>query len=87
MQESFSGKTYTVKLANGTSWKWDFRSNGYFYFSTSDCFSDTGKWSIKETKVCTEGRKINASCNEVRQNGAGLNYKRDNGDVIPMVVQ
>lgn len=87
MQEAFAGKIYAVKLSNGTSWKWDFRSNGYFYFNTSDGFSDNGKWSVKETKLCTEGRRINASCNEIRKLGDVLNYKRDNGDVVTMTLQ
>ena len=87
MQDAFAGKIYAVKLPNGTSWKWDFRSNVYYYFNTSDGFSDTGKWNIKETKLCTEGRKINASCNEIRKLGDILNYKRDNGDVVTMTPQ
>ena len=87
MQESFSGKTYNVKLVNGTSWKWQFKTDGYFYFNTSDGFSDSGKWSTKESKLCTEGRKIGASCNEIRQQGVILHYKRDNGDIVGMTPQ
>ena len=86
-QEGFSGKTYNVKLTNGSTWKWQFKADGYFYFNTSDGFSDTGKWSAKESKLCTEGRKMSASCNDIRRQGATLHYKRDNGDIVPMTLE
>jgi len=86
LQETLAGKTYTVKLVDGTSWRWQFNSNGYFFFNSGN-FSDTGKWSIKESALCSEGKKIKASCNEVRQQGADLFLKRDNGDIVMMTPQ
>ena len=87
LQESISGKLYLVKLADGRSWKWQFNSNGNFSLNTSDGFSDTGVWSVKESKLCTQGRRIDASCNEIRQQGTVLYLKRDNGTVVGMTSQ
>jgi hypothetical protein len=87
IQESFSGKTYTVKPSAGPTWRWQFRTNGNFFFNTSDGFSDSGKWSAKENKLCTEGRMMGASCNEIRKKDAILYYKRDNGDIVEMLLQ
>jgi hypothetical protein len=86
LQETLAGQTYTVKLADGANWRWQFNSNGYFFFNSGG-FSDTGKWSTKESALCSEGKKIAASCNEVRQQGADLYLKRDNGDVVKMTPQ
>lgn len=87
IQENFSGKTYAVKPISGPTWKWQFKSDGYFFFNTSDGFSDSGKWSAKENKLCTEGRRMGASCNEIRKKDVILYYKRDNGDVVEMTLQ
>ena len=87
LQEIVGGKSFSFKFINGTYWTWNFNSNGYFNFRTSDGFQDTGKWNIKESTLCTDGRRINASCNEIRKQGAQLFFKRDNGDVIEMVPQ
>lgn len=86
LQETLAGKVYAVKLADGGSWRWQFKADGYFFFN-SGSFSDSGKWSTKGTTLCSEGRKITASCNEIRQLGADLFLKRDNGEVIRMTTQ
>ena len=86
LRETLAGKVYTVKLADGASWRWQFKADGYFFFNSGN-FSDTGKWSTKESALCSEGRKIPASCNEIRQLGPELFLKRDNGDVIRMSTQ
>lgn len=86
LQDALSGKTYAVKPAEGPNWRWQFNANGYFFLNVGD-FSDSGKWSAKEGALCSEGRKINASCNEVRRQGADLYLKRDNGEVVRMTLQ
>lgn len=87
VRESFSGKTYNVKLANGSTWNWQFKSDGSFSISTSTGFNDAGKWTAKEGRLCTEGRRMNAACNEVRQHGPILRFKRDNGEIVEMTLQ
>jgi hypothetical protein len=85
LKERLSGKVYELKPAGSPDWRWQFRADGYFFFN-SGAFSDSGKWSIKESAVCSEGRKIPASCNEVRQVGSDLFLKRDSGEVVRMSV-
>ena len=86
LQDALAGKVYTVKLADGTRWRWQFKADGLFYLNVGS-FSDSGKWSTKESALCSEGRQIAASCNEVRQLGSDLLLKRDNGTVVTMSPQ
>ncbi len=55
----------------------------YFVNIAPSGFSDSGKWRIEESKICTEPQKTAASCNEVRTLGEALVVKRAaNGEVI-----
>lgn len=86
LQEALAGKVYTVKLVDGTRWRWQFKADGSFYLNVGS-FNGSGKWSTKESALCSEGRDIPASCNEVRQLGGDLLLKRDNGTVVTMSPQ
>jgi hypothetical protein len=81
-----TGKAFSVKPAQGSTWRWQFNANGYHYINVGS-FSDSGKWSIKESSLCSEGRQIKFSCNEVRAVGTDLYLKRDSGEVVKLVVQ
>jgi len=83
LQDRLSGKVYSVKPADGAVWRWEFKSGGTF-FITIGRYSDSGKWSIEDSKVCSEGRKIAASCNEIRQRDGVLMLKRDSGEIVEM---
>ncbi len=89
-QESLStavaGKVFSVKTAQGPVWRWQFKADGYFFINIGG-FSDSGKWTVKESTLCTEGSKINYSCNEVRSTGGELVLRRDNGEIVKLVVQ
>lgn len=87
LQQRLAGKVFAVKLASGGSWRLEYKSNGYFFINTSAGFSDTGEWRVEDGKLCSKGRKIFASCNEVRVKGDGLFLKRDSGEVVQFVVQ
>lgn len=86
LQESLAGKVFTVAPATGTPWRWQFNGNGYFFINIGG-FSDSGKWHTKDSALCSEGRHIKASCNEVRSAGGVLHLKRDNGEVVELAVQ
>jgi len=86
LQEGFAGKEYAVKPATGFGWSWDFKSDGVFYLS-SGSFTDVGKWTVQESKLCTEGRKVKAGCNEIRQVGSDLYMKRDSGEVVKLLLK
>jgi hypothetical protein len=86
LQQVLAGKEYSVKPATGFGWRWQFKDDGSFYLM-SGSFTDTGKWSVQESKLCTEGRKVTASCNEIRQGGSTLYMKRDSGEIVKLQLQ
>ena len=86
LTNAVSGKVFSVKPAQGSTWRWQFNGNGYFYINIGN-FSDSGKWSTKDSALCTEGSKIKFSCNEVRAAGGELYLKRDSGEVVKLVTQ
>ena len=83
LKESLSGKVYSVKPASGPSWRWQFNANGFFFINVGN-FSDSGKWSTKDSTLCSEGKQIKANCNEVRIHNTDLYLKRDNGEVVKL---
>ena len=82
IQQRLAGKSFDVKLANGTGWRLDYKDSGYFFMSTSTAYSDSGKWRTEDGRLCHEPRKTNAGCNEVRIREAALLMKRDSGEII-----
>ncbi len=81
LKDAVADKVFAVKASKGPTWRWQFNANGFFYINIGN-FSDSGKWTVKDSALCTEGKQIKASCNEVRARGAELYLKRDNGDVV-----
>lgn len=86
LKEALSGKVYAVKPTSGSTWRWQLNANGYFFINIGN-FSDSGKWSTKDSTLCSEGKQIKASCNEVRALGNELYLKRDSGEVVKMTLQ
>jgi hypothetical protein len=81
-------KVFKVALANGNSWRLEYRANGMFFINVAPSgYSDSGKWRPEDSKICSEPQKSKASCNEVRLLGDALYLKRDNGEVIKLEVQ
>ena len=85
LRERLAGKLIKVQLADGSSWRLEYKANGYFYVNTSGGFSDTGEWRTEDGKLCSKGRKITSNCNEVRVVGDALYLKRDSGEIIQFV--
>jgi hypothetical protein len=86
LSSAISGKVFSVKTAQGSTWRWQFKTDGYFFINIGS-FSDSGKWATKDSALCTEGRQIKYSCNEVRTAGQELLLKRDNGEIVKLVPQ
>jgi hypothetical protein len=80
----FSDRVFKVAHASGSTWRLQYKSDGYYFVNIAPSgFSDSGKWRIEESKICTEPQKSAASCNEVRTLGETLIVKRAvNGEVI-----
>lgn len=77
-----AGKVFAVKLKDGASWRVEYKANGYYFFNHSNGFADSGEWKTSDGKLCHNGRKGGASCNEVRLRDELMLLKRDNGDVV-----
>lgn len=87
LQEALAGKVFAVKLADGTSWRLEYKSSGYFWINTSRGFNDSGKWTVQDGKVCSELQKVAASCSEARMRGKALLLKRPSGEIIELAAQ
>ena len=86
VSSAVSGKVFSVKPAQGSTWRWQFKTDGNFFINIGS-FSDSGKWTAKDSSLCTEGRQIKYSCNEVRTVGPDFLLKRDNGEIVKLVPQ
>lgn len=85
LQKTLADKVFDVKLANGNSWRLEYKSSGYFFINVSNGFSDSGKWKPESGRLCQELRKVNAGCNDVRLVADALFMKRDSGEIIEFV--
>lgn len=81
LQSNLSGKTFSVKAAKGPVWKWQFNQDETFTIDIGN-YSDSGKWSTKDSSVCQESKKGNTGCNEIRVKENALYLKRDNGEIV-----
>jgi len=77
-------KVFTSKQADGSSWRLDYRSNGYFYVNTSGGFKASGKWAVEDGKLCMNLKTDPTVCNDMRLQGTKLLLKRTNGSVISL---
>jgi hypothetical protein len=77
-------KTFVAQPAKGPAWRLQYNANGYFFVNVGN-FADSGKWSVKDSTVCTEGRQIRYFCNEFQSKDGVLYMKRENGEVLKLV--
>jgi hypothetical protein len=85
LRQALSDRKYSVNLADGSSWKLEYKSNGYFFVNTSTGFNGSGTWKLEDGRLCTSGRDIPASCGFVQQRGDSLFMKRSsNGEIIEL---
>ncbi len=86
LQTMLTGKVFDVKLPTGGNWRFQIDANGYFYVDTPRG-QDSGKWKVEDGKLCTEPKKSNASCNEMRVKDGLLFMKRDNGQIVEFIAR
>lgn len=78
-----AGNAFHVRPAEGTSWRIDYKSNGYAFLDTGSGFRDSGVWRVEDGRLCTEWRKARSGCSEVRVQGDAIYVKRaSNGEVL-----
>lgn len=84
LSERMAGKVYRAKLADGATWRLEYKSNGYVFLNTGSGFSDNGKWSIKQGQLCTDWQRIAAGCVEARASNEAVFIKRATGEVVAL---
>ncbi len=88
IQKHVAGKVFDVKIADGTSWRLEYKDNGYFWVNTSSGFSDSGTWQAQEGQICSERKRGNGrDCNDVRIKDGLLHMKRLSGEIIVFVAR
>ena len=85
LKQRLSDKKFAVQLANGTSWKLEYKSNGYYFVNTSTGFNGSGTWQTADGQLCSQGRGEPMTCNDVRERSDGIVLKRQSGEVIVLV--
>ncbi len=88
LKQHVVGKVFDVKIADGTTWRLEYKDSGYFWVNTSTGFADSGTWDAQDGKLCTERKRGNGrSCNDVRIKDGQMHLKRDNGEFIVFVAR
>ena len=72
----------TAAIADGTTWRLEYKPNGYFFINTSRGFNSDGQWQAEGGKLCGALKGRDRTCNEVRMHQGVLHYKRDNGEIV-----
>ena len=80
-----NGKVLSVALADGSSWRLEYKDNGFFFVDTNAGFRSSGNWSAEAGKLCGQLKGRDRSCNEVRMHQGQLHYRRDTGEVLRFV--
>ena len=83
LQQRLSGKVFNVKTAAGATWRLQYQASGNFYINVGN-FSDSGKWRVEGSQLCSEPQKTKAACNEMRLASDTLYLKRDSGEIIKL---
>jgi hypothetical protein len=82
LKSRLSDKVFTVALADGSSWRLEFKTNGYYFVNTSAGFSDSGTWRTEDGKLCVAPRQTSPACNDARLVNGELQFKRLSGEII-----
>lgn len=74
-----------TSIASPSSWRLDFRSNGYAFIDVSNGFRDSGKWRVEGSALCSEWQRLPAAaCSEIRLAGGVLHLKRSNSEIVSL---
>ncbi len=85
LQAALEGKSFKLTPAQGSPWRVQFNTNGYFFLNATR-YNNSGKWSAKDSSMCQDTGK-NTGCNEIRSKDGQLYLKRDSGEVVAMELQ
>lgn len=84
LQQRLAGHVYRAQLADGATWRLDYRRNGYVYLNTGSGFSDTGKWSAQGGQMCIEWNRAPSGCLPTRATAGQVFIQRGNKEVVTL---
>jgi hypothetical protein len=85
LNSRLAGRVYGARMTNGDVWRFEWKSNGFFFLNAGGGYSDTGKWRVEDGKICAEMQKSGPACSEMRISNDVLYMKRaSNGEVVAL---
>ena len=87
LRERLAGKVFRATLHDGSTWRLEYKTNGYAFIDVGNGFRDTGNWRVEDGKLCGEWRRVTGGCNEVRVGDDAVYIKRMNGEVVALKTQ
>jgi hypothetical protein len=85
IKKHLEGKVVDARLADGTTWRLEYKANGFFFINTSGGFNSNGPWSTEDGRLCGRLQGREHVCNDIRMQDGVMLYKRDNGEVVKFV--
>jgi hypothetical protein len=80
-------KVFSVAIADGTSWRLEYKDNGYFFIDVSNGFRSNGTWAAEDGKLCGQLKGRNYTCNDIRVHQNIPYYKRDSGEIVKFMAR
>jgi hypothetical protein len=85
LKTRLTDRVFGARMTNGDDYRFEYKSNGYFFLNTSRGFADSGKWRVEESKVCSDMQKLGSICQDMRIVNDVLYLKRStNGEVVAL---
>ena len=82
LAEKLTNKAFSVKLKDGTTWRLEYKANGYIFVDTSGGYRGNGTWKVEDGKICSHMRDRDPNCTDVRLQNGSLLLKRPTGEII-----
>lgn len=88
LSSRLTGKTFSVQLKNGVSWRLEYNNSGYFFVDTSTGGRVSGSWFAEDGRLCSQvkGRDPTPQCSDARVHQDQLIVRRTvNGELITLI--
>lgn len=76
LRSAVSGKTFTYASTAAINGRVQYQDGGFVYVNMSSGFSDRGKWSVQDDKLCYEFQRAPSGCFPMRAKAGTLFVKR-----------
>lgn len=85
LESHLSGKTFTITLKNGVTWRIEHNTSGNFFIDTSTGGKASGTWTAENGRVCSQVQGREATCNGARIHDGQVLLRRADGEIIRYV--